>query len=191
MKTCHELDLNGWGLGQTGTGNGFHLNILYYSFWYSQMLRTEKKLPFLTNKEFVCFFKYWWKNSWKHVMSLTLMVGGWAKPEPEMAFISITSSASSPTSGFSMVTFVSMASGLLLILILMWIQSSNHGSYKWIIMLEKCGRPDSNEFQLKWRFGIHGNWKKSKKSKSKFWGRFGVTSKTALPIQTIWPNFWD
>ena len=24
-----------------------------------------------------------------------------------------------------------------------------HGSYKWIIMLEKCGRPDSNGFQLK------------------------------------------
>ena len=32
-----------------------------------------------------------------------------------------------------------------------------HGSYKWIIMNEKCGRLDSNEFQLKWRFGIHGN----------------------------------
>ena len=26
VKTCHELDLNGWGLGQTGTGNGFHLH---------------------------------------------------------------------------------------------------------------------------------------------------------------------
>ena len=25
----------------------------------------------------------------------------------------------------------------------------NHGSYKWIIMQEKCGRPDSNGFQLK------------------------------------------
>ena len=24
---------------------------------------------------------------------------------------------------------------------------SKHGSYKWIIMHEKCGRPDSNEFQ--------------------------------------------
>ena len=34
-----------------------------------------------------------------------------------------------------------------------------HGSYKWIIMHEKCGRPDSNKFQLKWRFGIHKNWK--------------------------------
>ena len=34
-----------------------------------------------------------------------------------------------------------------------------HGSYKWIIMHEKCGRPDSNGFQLKWRFGTHGNWK--------------------------------
>ena len=37
-----------------------------------------------------------------------------------------------------------------------------HGSYKWIIMHEKCGRPDSNEFQLKWRFGTHGNCKKIK-----------------------------
>ena len=34
-----------------------------------------------------------------------------------------------------------------------------HGSYKWIIMHEKCERPDSNGFQLKWRFGTHGNWK--------------------------------
>ena len=34
-----------------------------------------------------------------------------------------------------------------------------HGSYKWIIMHEKCGRPDSNGFQLKWRLGTHGHWK--------------------------------
>ena len=34
-----------------------------------------------------------------------------------------------------------------------------HGSYKWIIMHEKLRRPDSNGFQLKWRIGIHGNWK--------------------------------
>ena len=33
-----------------------------------------------------------------------------------------------------------------------------HGSYKRIIMHEKCGRPDSNGFQLKWRFGTLGNW---------------------------------
>jgi hypothetical protein len=32
----------------------------------------------------------------------------------------------------------------------------SHGSYKWIIMHEKCGRPDSNGFLLKWRFGTHG-----------------------------------
>ena len=34
-----------------------------------------------------------------------------------------------------------------------------HGSYKWIIMHEKCGPPDINGFQLKWRFGTHGIWK--------------------------------
>ena len=34
-----------------------------------------------------------------------------------------------------------------------------HGSYKWIIMNEKYGRTDSNGFQLKWKFGNHGNWK--------------------------------
>ena len=47
------------------------------------------------------------------------------------------------------------------------INLTQHGSYKWVIMHEKCGRPDSNEFQLKWRFGTHGNWKKSKS-----WGPF-------------------
>ena len=40
-----------------------------------------------------------------------------------------------------------------------------------IIMHEKCGRPDSNEFQLKWRFGTHGNWKNQNPG-----GRFGATS---------------
>ena len=34
-----------------------------------------------------------------------------------------------------------------------------HGSYKWIIMLEKYGRPDLNGFHLKWIIGTHGNWK--------------------------------
>ena len=32
---------------------------------------------------------------------------------------------------------------------------THHGSYKWIIMHEKCGRPNSNGFQLKWRSGTH------------------------------------
>ena len=35
-----------------------------------------------------------------------------------------------------------------------------HGSYRWIIMLGKCGRPDV--FHLKWIIGTHGNWKKIK-----------------------------
>ena len=39
-----------------------------------------------------------------------------------------------------------------------------------------------NGFQLKWRFGIHGNWKNQNPG-----GRFGVT-KTALPIWPIRPN---
>ena len=34
-----------------------------------------------------------------------------------------------------------------------------HGSYKWIIMLEKCGRPDLNVFYLKWIIGTHENCK--------------------------------
>ena len=42
---------------------------------------------------------------------------------------------------------------------------------KWIIMHEKCGRPDSNGFQLKGRFGTHGNWKNQNPG-----GRFGATS---------------
>ena len=46
-----------------------------------------------------------------------------------------------------------------------------HGSYKWIIMHKKCGRPDSNGFQLKWRFGTHGNWKNQNPG-----GRFGAIS---------------
>ena len=37
-----------------------------------------------------------------------------------------------------------------------------HGSYKWIIMLEKCGRPDSNGFQLK-------VWHQWQLQKSKSW----------------------
>ena len=34
-----------------------------------------------------------------------------------------------------------------------------HGSYKWIIMLEKCGRPDINVFHIKRTIGNHGNLK--------------------------------
>ena len=45
------------------------------------------------------------------------------------------------------------------------------GSYRWIIMHEKCGHPDSNGFQLKWRFGTHGNWKNQNPG-----GCFGATS---------------
>jgi hypothetical protein len=30
---------------------------------------------------------------------------------------------------------------------------------EWINMSKKCGGLGSNEFQLKWRFGTHGNWK--------------------------------
>jgi hypothetical protein len=48
---------------------------------------------------------------------------------------------------------------------------NKHGGYKWFIMHEKCGRPDSNGFQLKWRFGTHGNWKNQNPG-----GRFGATS---------------
>ena len=36
---------------------------------------------------------------------------------------------------------------------------SEHSSYTWIIIHEKCRRPDSNWLHLKWRFGTHGNWK--------------------------------
>ena len=34
-----------------------------------------------------------------------------------------------------------------------------NGSYKWIIMLKKCGRPDLTVFHLIWIIGIYGNWK--------------------------------
>ena len=52
---------------------------MYYLFWYFQMLKTEKNMPFLTNKEFVFLFNWeiWMKkfvdsfldNSWKHVVN--------------------------------------------------------------------------------------------------------------------------
>ena len=46
-----------------------------------------------------------------------------------------------------------------------------HGSYKLIIMLEKCGHPDINVFHIKWIIGNHGNWKNQNPG-----GRFGATS---------------
>ena len=46
-----------------------------------------------------------------------------------------------------------------------------HGSYKWIIMLEKCGRPDLTVFHLIWIIGTYGNWKNQNPG-----GRFGATS---------------
>ena len=46
-----------------------------------------------------------------------------------------------------------------------------HGSYNWIIMLEKCGRPDINVFHIKWIISKHGNWKNQNPG-----GRFGATS---------------
>ena len=42
-----------------------------------------------------------------------------------------------------------------------------HGSYEWIIMLEKCGRLDLTDFHLIWVMGTYGNWKKSNS-----WGSF-------------------
>ena len=36
---------------------------------------------------------------------------------------------------------------------------TTHGSYRWIIMLEKCGHANINVFHLKWMVLIHKNWK--------------------------------
>ena len=33
-----------------------------------------------------------------------------------------------------------------------------HGSYKWIIMLKKCGHPDLTVFHLIWVTGTYDNW---------------------------------
>ena len=46
-----------------------------------------------------------------------------------------------------------------------------HGSYEWIIMLEKCGRLDLTVFHLIWVIGTYGNWKNQNPG-----GRFGATS---------------
>ena len=46
-----------------------------------------------------------------------------------------------------------------------------HGSYEWIIMLEKYGRLDLTVFHLIWVIGTYGNWKNQNPG-----GRFGATS---------------
>ena len=46
-----------------------------------------------------------------------------------------------------------------------------HGSYEWIIMLEKCGRLDPSVFHLIWVIGTYGNWKNQNPG-----GSFGATS---------------
>ena len=46
-----------------------------------------------------------------------------------------------------------------------------HGSYEWIIMLEKCGRVDLTVFHLIWVIGKYGIWKNQNPG-----GRFGATS---------------
>ena len=51
------------------------------------------------------------------------------------------------------------------------VSNRQHGSYKWIIMLEKCGHPDIDVYHIKWIIGNHGNWKKQNPG-----GRFGATS---------------
>ena len=56
----------------------------------------------------------------------------------------------------------------------MWIDIG-HGSYEWIIMREKCRRPDSNGFQLKWRFGTHGNWKNQNKNSTLNWSFYALS----------------
>ena len=58
---------------------------------------------------------------------------------------------------------------------------SNTVFYKWVILLVKCGRPDFNVSGLKWIIGTHGNWKNQNPG-----GRFGATSRSAVPIQPIY-----
>ena len=55
-----------------------------------------------------------------------------------------------------------------------------HGSYKWIIMLEKSRRPDLNVFHLKWIIATHGNWKNQNPE-----GRFWATSPFTLEMGQI------
>ena len=40
----------------------------------------------------------------------------------------------------------------------MYFSKSPNFSYKWIIMLEKCGHPDLNVFHLKWQFKRLNSW---------------------------------
>ena len=61
-------------------------------FWFSQMLKTEKKMPFLTNKTFVFFFNWeilvkklvdsYLENSWKHVVNSIIDVFLRSPPPP-------------------------------------------------------------------------------------------------------------
>ena len=48
-----------------------------------------------------------------------------------------------------------------------------HDGYRWIIMLEKCRRPDLNVFHLKWIIGTQCNWKicglKTKAASNREW----------------------
>ena len=65
--------------------------------------------------------------------------------------------------------------------------------YKWIIMLEKIGRPDLNVFHLKWiigQFGTHGNWKKSK-SWGPFWSYQLITSANPAHLPQKWAKWAD
>ena len=48
---------------------------------------------------------------------------------------------------------------------------AGHGSYEWIIMLEKFGHLDLTVFHLIWVIGSYGNWKNQNLG-----GRFGFTS---------------
>ena len=63
--------------------------------------------------------------------------------------------------------------------------STRHGSYKWTIMHEKCGRPDINVFHIKCIIGNHGNWKKSKS-----WGPFWSYQLDSSANLTHLPQRW-
>ena len=63
------------------------------------------------------------------------------------------------------------------------VQQKRHGSYRWIIMLEKCGQSDLNVFHLKWIIGTHGNGKNQNP-----WGRFRAGSSKTTPRILIFFN---
>ena len=62
----------------------------------------------------------------------------------------------------------------------MYLMQLHHGSYKWIIMFEKCGRPDINIFHIKWIIGNHGNWKNKI-----LWGVLELPAKVASKWENI------